>query len=77
MYRALPGRRLLRRRTMRSDQNPDEPDPLKSTEIPWTELVIKLSPEDSIQFAEAILNPPEPNEHLREAFRRYHEEFES
>lgn len=66
---------------MRSDQNPDdhdaELDPLKSTEIPWTEHVIRLSPEDSIKSAEAILNPPEPNEHLREAFRRYHEEFES
>jgi uncharacterized protein (DUF1778 family) len=36
--------------------------------------VIRLSPEDSILFVEALLNPPEPNERLRAAWRR-HEEF--
>jgi uncharacterized protein (DUF1778 family) len=33
--------------------------------------VIKLSPEDSIAFVEALLNPPEPNAKLRELANRY------
>lgn len=33
--------------------------------------VIRLSVEDSKAFAEALLNPPEPNERLRAAARRY------
>jgi uncharacterized protein (DUF1778 family) len=33
--------------------------------------VIKLSPEDSIAFVEALLNPPEPNAQLLEAARRH------
>lgn len=36
--------------------------------------VITLSAEDSRAFAEAMLNPPEPNERLRAAFARYQEE---
>ena len=35
--------------------------------------VIKLSPEDSILFVEALLNPGEPSENLRAAFREYRE----
>lgn len=35
--------------------------------------VIKLSPEDSIKFAEGLLNPGEPNENLRAAMRAYRE----
>ncbi len=37
--------------------------------------VIKLSPEDSITFVEALLNPDEPNENLRAAARHYWEFF--
>jgi uncharacterized protein (DUF1778 family) len=37
--------------------------------------VIKLSPEDSILFVEALLNPQEPNENLRKAFREYRSFF--
>lgn len=33
--------------------------------------MIRLSSEDSRVFAEALLNPPSPNEKLREAARRY------
>jgi uncharacterized protein (DUF1778 family) len=36
--------------------------------------VITLSTEDSRAFAEALLNPPAPNERLREAFARYQQE---
>ncbi len=35
--------------------------------------VIVLSARDSIAFVEALLNPREPNEALREAFRRHRE----
>jgi uncharacterized protein (DUF1778 family) len=35
--------------------------------------VIRLSPRDSLIFAEAILDPTEPNEHLRAAAQRYRE----
>lgn len=35
--------------------------------------VIALSARDSIAFVEALLNPREPNEALREAFRRHRE----
>lgn len=34
---------------------------------------LKLGIEDSIRFVETLLNPPEPNENLKEAFRRYHD----
>ena len=34
---------------------------------------VKVSERDSIVFAEALLNPPEPDEHLRAAFRRHEE----
>jgi uncharacterized protein (DUF1778 family) len=37
--------------------------------------VLKLSAEDSRAFVEAILNPAEPNEVLKEAARRYKQEF--
>jgi uncharacterized protein (DUF1778 family) len=37
--------------------------------------VINLSARDSLIFAEAILNPAEPNENLRAAARRYRELF--
>lgn len=33
--------------------------------------VLHLSPDDSRQFAEVLLNPPEPNEALRELARRF------
>lgn len=33
---------------------------------------LKLGLEDSVRVVEALLNPPEPNENLEEAFRRYH-----
>ncbi len=36
--------------------------------------VIALTAEDSIAFAEALLNPREPNASLRAAFARYSEE---
>jgi len=36
--------------------------------------VITLSTEDSRAFAEAMLNPPAPNERLRAAFARYQHE---
>lgn len=35
--------------------------------------VIRLAVEDSAAFAEALLNPPEPNEHLRALAGRYQE----
>jgi uncharacterized protein (DUF1778 family) len=37
--------------------------------------VIRLSARDSLIFAEAILNPAEPNEHLRAAAERYRKLF--
>jgi uncharacterized protein (DUF1778 family) len=37
--------------------------------------VLKLSAEDSRAFAEAILNPAEPNEVLKAAAKRYKQEF--
>jgi uncharacterized protein (DUF1778 family) len=37
--------------------------------------VVTLSREGSISFAEALLNPSEPNEALRNAFRDYAEYF--
>ena len=37
--------------------------------------VLKLNAEDSRAFIEAILNPAEPNEVLKEAARRYKQEF--
>jgi uncharacterized protein (DUF1778 family) len=37
--------------------------------------IIRLSARDSLIFAEAILNPPEPNENLRAAAARYREMF--
>lgn len=36
--------------------------------------IITLSARDSAAFAEALLNPGEPNDALREAFARYKEE---
>ena len=36
--------------------------------------VIVLSPRDSIRFVEALLDPPDPNEHLRAA-AEYHRTF--
>ena len=33
--------------------------------------VMVLSPRDSVDFVQALLNPPPPNEALREAFRRH------
>ncbi len=38
--------------------------------------VITLSARDSRAFAEALLNPPPPNERLRAAFARYQQEVE-
>jgi uncharacterized protein (DUF1778 family) len=37
--------------------------------------VITLTREGSISFVKALLNPPEPNEKLREAHRKYLEYF--
>jgi hypothetical protein len=37
------------------------------------EPVIRLNAKDSRAFAEALLNPREPNERLRAAVRRYRE----
>jgi uncharacterized protein (DUF1778 family) len=37
--------------------------------------VLKLSAEDSKAFAEAILNPKEPNQKLKDAAARYKREF--
>ena len=37
--------------------------------------IIRLSVEDQRLIAEAILNPPEPNEALRRALRRHRELF--
>jgi uncharacterized protein (DUF1778 family) len=37
--------------------------------------ILKLNAEDSRAFVEAILNPAEPNEVLKEAARRYKQEF--
>lgn len=36
---------------------------------------ITLSPRDWDVFFEALINPPEPNEKLKEAARRYRERF--
>ena len=36
--------------------------------------IITLGTEDSQTFAKALLNPPAPNERLREAFARYQQE---
>ncbi len=44
-------------------------DTLRPTEV------IKLSPEDSLIFAEALLNPGEPSENLRAAAREYRQFF--
>ena len=37
--------------------------------------MIQLSVSDQIQFAEGLLNPPEPSEALREAFQKRNELF--
>jgi uncharacterized protein (DUF1778 family) len=37
--------------------------------------IIRLSREDQMQIAEAIINPPEPGPALRKAARRYRELF--
>jgi uncharacterized protein (DUF1778 family) len=37
--------------------------------------VLKLSAADSKAFAEAILNPREPNERLKQAMKRHQQEF--
>jgi len=37
--------------------------------------VIRLSPRDYELFVEAVMNPQEPNEKLREAFERYRRFF--
>ena len=37
--------------------------------------VLKLNAEDSRAFIDAILNPAEPNEALKEVARRYKQEF--
>jgi len=37
--------------------------------------IIRLSREDQLQIAEAIINPPEPGPALRKAVRRYRELF--
>ncbi|HKG26379.1 MAG TPA: DUF1778 domain-containing protein [Thermomicrobiales bacterium] len=37
----------------------------------YEEATIKLSPRDSLIFAQTVLNPPEPNEALRRAARDY------
>jgi len=37
--------------------------------------VLKLNAEDSRAFIDAILNPAEPNEVLKEAAKRYKQEF--
>jgi uncharacterized protein (DUF1778 family) len=37
--------------------------------------ILKLSAADSKAFAEAILNPREPNERLKQAMKRHHQEF--
>jgi len=36
--------------------------------------VMTLTAQDSRAFADAVLNPPLPNEQLRAAFARYHQE---
>jgi uncharacterized protein (DUF1778 family) len=37
--------------------------------------ILRLSVEDQRQIAEAILNPPEPNEALKKAAKKYRELF--
>jgi uncharacterized protein (DUF1778 family) len=37
--------------------------------------VLELTERDSVRFVEALLNPPEPNEHLRAAFDHYRATF--
>ena len=39
--------------------------------------VLRLSRAASIQFLEALANPPEPNEQLRAAFEHHHETMET
>ncbi len=39
--------------------------------------IIKLTTEDSIAFANALLNPPEPNSKLRSAFKNFKKEVRS
>ncbi len=38
--------------------------------------IITLSARDSVQFIEALLNPPEPNARLRAAWRDYKESLD-
>lgn len=38
-----------------------------------TAEIIRLSIEDQRLFAEAIINPPEPNEYLLQSIAKYHE----
>ncbi len=33
--------------------------------------IIRLTAEDSAAFVDALLNPPPPNEHLQDAFKRH------
>ena len=47
--------------------------PPKSESQNLQESVIKLNAEESLAFAEALLNPREPTERLRAAARRYRE----
>ena len=40
------------------------------------EGIMRLSAEDQVRFAKALINPPAPNAALKRAMRRYHENVE-
>lgn len=46
----------------------------KPLNLIYPSSVIKLSAEDSLALAEAILNPREPNQYMKAAFARYRAE---
>lgn len=51
-------------------QSPARADSQVRTILADADSTLRLSPRDIKAFIEAILNPPDPNERLRLAFRR-------
>ncbi len=46
---------------------------IKECQVIEQHQMLQLSVEESKAFVDAILNPPEPNQALREAVLRYHQ----
>lgn len=55
---------------MSRNRNPHDPRQLR-LQAPADARPLRLSARDSQAFAEALLNPPEPNDALRNAKARY------